>query len=416
VTALIEPMIEPWVTKQQLADHLLVTRRWIEPQQHADLPYLRVGGLNRYRVSEVEGWLRERYTRRGATNAAQPGRHKPKWVGVVSYKGHRKWVSAPSMEAYTANEEKTLAELRKQVDNPARREVPTVLKFVGAEIHEDGRITMTWPDGQRAQNEAGRRDSSIRYLRDGLRPLIREFHDRRLDSFTRDEALTWALPKNANVQQSVRQFFNHALDRDLIQRNHFTRLGVSKRKRRVDRPDFEIITDEQYERLRRCARESRADDYGLVLEGAVLTVGEEAIRPGEIFALHRPELHFAENLIHVRRQIDLDSGKITWPKDDDGRWVVMSPAFREHVEKKMPRMGKVVDAKMGEIVFPAPQGGIHAAQLVVIALALSTRRRRDARSGLLRVEASRDSMDDRSCRGRRARPRSGNGGSDGRPR
>jgi hypothetical protein len=59
----------------------------------------------------------------------------------------------------------------------------------------------------------------------------------------------------------------------------------------------------------------------------------------------------------VRRQIDLDTGKITWPKDDDGRWVVMSPAFREHVEKKMPRMGKVVDAKMGEIVFPAPQGG-----------------------------------------------------------
>ncbi len=284
-------------------------------------------------------------------------RHNPKWAGVVSYKGRRKWVSASSMEAYDAAREKARDELRDQVDNPGRREVPTVLEFAGAEIHDDGRITMTWPDGQRAQKEAGRRDSSVRYLRDGLRPLIREFHDRRLDSFTRDEALTWALPKNANVQQSVRQFFNHALDRDLIERNQFTRLGVSKRKRRVDRPDFEIITDEQYERLRRRARESRADDYGLVLEGAILAVGDEAMRPGEIFALHRPDLHFAENLIHVRRQIDLDTGKITWPKDDDGRWVVMSPAFREHVEKKMPRMGKVVDAKMGEIVFPAPQGG-----------------------------------------------------------
>jgi hypothetical protein len=99
-------------------------------------------------------------------------------------------------------------------------------------------------------------------------------------------------------------------------------------------------------------------------------------------------------LIHVRRQIDLDTGKITWPKDDDGRWVVMSPAFREHVEKKMPRMGKVVDAKMGEIVFPSAAGRIHASQLVVIALALNTRCRRDAWAGLLRVEASRDSMDD----------------------
>lgn len=72
--------------------------------------------------------------------------------------------------------------------------------------------------------------------------------------------MIWIRPKNANVQSAVRQFFNHAVDRDLIPRSQFTRLGASKRKRRVDRPDFQIITDEQYERLRRCARESRADD------------------------------------------------------------------------------------------------------------------------------------------------------------
>jgi hypothetical protein len=60
------------------------------------------------------------------------------------------------------------------------------------------------------------------------------------------------------------------------------RLGASKRKRRVDRPDFEIIADEQYERLRRAACESRADDYGLILEGATLGVGDAAMRPGGI--------------------------------------------------------------------------------------------------------------------------------------
>jgi hypothetical protein len=88
-------------------------------------------------------------------------------------------------------------------------------------------------------------------MRDGLKPFIREFADRRVDSFDRDEALTWTLSKGAHTQQSVRQFFNHALDRGLIPHNHFTRLGASKRKRRVDRPDFEIITDEQYARLRK---------------------------------------------------------------------------------------------------------------------------------------------------------------------
>jgi hypothetical protein len=30
-------------------------------QQRVGLPYLRMGGLNRYRVSEVEAWLREHY-------------------------------------------------------------------------------------------------------------------------------------------------------------------------------------------------------------------------------------------------------------------------------------------------------------------------------------------------------------------
>jgi integrase len=142
------------------------------------------------------------------------------------------------------------------------------------------------------------------------------------------------------VRRESQQFFNHAVDRDLIERNRFTHLGASKRKRRVDRPDLQIVTDEQYERLRRCARESRADDYGLILEEATMTVGETAMRPGEIFGLHRPEVHMDARMIHVRRQLDLSAGEITWPKDDDGRWVPMSPALFAHFEA-MPQMGKV---------------------------------------------------------------------------
>jgi len=43
------------------AEHLAVSDRWIEMQQHVGLPYLRMGGLNRYRASVVEAWLREHY-------------------------------------------------------------------------------------------------------------------------------------------------------------------------------------------------------------------------------------------------------------------------------------------------------------------------------------------------------------------
>ncbi len=143
---------------------------------------------------------------------------------------------------------------------------------------------MSWPEGQRAQKETGRRASTVRRMREGLKPLVRDFADRQLDSFSREEALSWSLPRGSHVQQSARQFFNHALDRDLTPRNVFTHLGVRKHTRRIDRPDFEVISDEQYERLCRCARTSRTDSYGLVLQGVLLAIGEAAMRPGEIFA------------------------------------------------------------------------------------------------------------------------------------
>jgi hypothetical protein len=52
---------EHWVTKREPADHLSVTRRWIELQQPRGLPYLHMGSMNRYRISEVEVWLRQHH-------------------------------------------------------------------------------------------------------------------------------------------------------------------------------------------------------------------------------------------------------------------------------------------------------------------------------------------------------------------
>jgi site-specific recombinase XerD len=277
-------------------------------------------------------------------------RHKPRYVGLVSYEGRTKWVGThPSVAAYRTAERQLLAELRTEVENAGRRQVPTVLEFAGAVIHPDDRITMTWPDGQRALKETGRRTSSVKRMREALRPFIRDFGERRLDSFGRDEALTWALARGRNVQQSIRQFFNHATDRELIVGNPFARIGASKRTRRIDRPDFELVSTEQYRRLCQCARASRTDDYGLIIEGAILAIGEAAIRPGEIFALHHADLDYAENVINIRRQRDPSTSAIVWPKDDDRRWVIMSPALREHLQA-MPRYSDT-------IVFPAIRGG-----------------------------------------------------------
>ncbi len=276
-------------------------------------------------------------------------RRKPRYVGLVSYKGHTKWVGThPSIAAYKQAEHERLIELREEVDLAEGRRVPTVMEFAGAVIHENGKITMSWPDGQRALKETGRRASTLRRMREGLKPLVRDFGDRQLDSFRREDALSWSLPRGSHVQQSARQFFNHALDRDLIPRNVFTRLGVRKRTRRVDRPDFEVISDEQYERLCRCARASRTDSYGLILKGVILAIGEAAMRPGEIFALHHDDLDYTAGTIHVRRHLDLASGVIGWPKDDEPRDIAMSPRLHRHLQT-MPRISE-------EILFPTPRG------------------------------------------------------------
>ncbi|HEY1689289.1 MAG TPA: hypothetical protein VGF95_10555, partial [Solirubrobacteraceae bacterium] len=279
-------------------------------------------------------------------------RHNPDWCGAVSYKGKRKWVGGcKSVNEYNAAAEKARAVLRVRIDGPARS-MPTVAEFAGAARLPKDRITMEWPEGQRASKAEGRTPKTVKRMREALKPFLREFWDRPLDSFGRDEALTWILPRGPHVQQSVRQFFNHAKDRELVAENKFARTGASKRKRRVDRHDFEIISDEAYARLRACARASRVDEYRLVLEGIILAEGETAMRPSEIFALHRGEVDFAEGGIHVRYQYDDLTRKRVAPKDQDSRWVAMSPLLQEHLEA-MP------DRYSAKILFPAVRGGYY---------------------------------------------------------
>lgn len=281
-------------------------------------------------------------------------RRKPDWCGVVSYKGNRKWVGGcKSMSEYKQAAEQARARLIEEIEKPSeRRRVLTVAEFAGAERLQNGRIRMVWPDGQRSQKRHGRTPKTDQRLRESLRLFLREFWDRPLDSFSRDEALSWILPKGPHVQQAVRQFFNHAKDRELILENKFARPGASKHKRRVDRHDFQIVTDEQYARLCACARASCTDDYGLVIEGIIIAEGETAMRPSEIFALHEDELDLSEGAIEVRYQWDSIRRERVPTKDQDRRWVIVSPRLHEHLAI-MPRYSPT-------ILFPAIRGGYYS--------------------------------------------------------
>jgi integrase len=109
-----------------------------------------------------------------------------------------------------------------------------------------------------------------------------------------------------------------------------------------------VISDEQYERLCRCARTNRTDSYGLILQGIILAIGEAAMRPGEIFALHHNDIDYTTGIIHVRRHLDLASGVTGWPKDGEPRDIALSPRLHRHLQI-MPRLSE-------EIFFPTPRG------------------------------------------------------------
>ncbi len=194
--------------------------------------------------------------------------------GYASYKGQ-----VVSGCKSVAEYEKARSELRAKIERPDAKPIPTCLEFAGAVIHSRGKITMSWPDGQRCQKDTGRTPKPSVACAKGSGRFCGSSGERPIDSFSRDEALDWILPMGPHVQQSMRQFFNHAHDRELIPENKFARTGASKTKRRVDRPDFEIVSNEQYERPLQCARTCRTDDFVLVIEGAILAVGEAAIRP-----------------------------------------------------------------------------------------------------------------------------------------
>jgi len=58
VEELAAPGDERWRTKTQLAAHLVISSRWIDYRVAEGLPRRKLAGGHKFRVSEVEHWLR----------------------------------------------------------------------------------------------------------------------------------------------------------------------------------------------------------------------------------------------------------------------------------------------------------------------------------------------------------------------
>jgi hypothetical protein len=57
----LRPGVEPWLSKRQLAGHLNYSVRWVELRVREGMPCERWGNRLRFKVSDVEPWLKARY-------------------------------------------------------------------------------------------------------------------------------------------------------------------------------------------------------------------------------------------------------------------------------------------------------------------------------------------------------------------
>jgi len=52
-----QPNLEPWLTTQQLADHLGFSTKWVQRKVKDGMPSERFGSRLRFKATVVEAWL-----------------------------------------------------------------------------------------------------------------------------------------------------------------------------------------------------------------------------------------------------------------------------------------------------------------------------------------------------------------------
>ena len=262
-----------------------------------------------------------------------PYRRDGKWVGAISYRGKKHWVGT-----FKTKEEWTTASarLRTRLAEQAGHQQPSTLTFEGFVIEKN------WP-----HNFPRKRKKLMTFdtLAGNIRPFLRKFGDRTLaQSLTRGEAREWALSVPYYCHAAARGLINDIIDDDLMTSNPFGRLGISAGR---GRKDIDVISEQDFDDLKQLARTIRGDEYGRVLETLVHSLGEEAFRPGEAFALRWDNIDFEKDIIHIEQAVD-HKGRLTLPKNGKPRDIVLFPETKRRL-LEMPRLSD-------EFVFTSSRG------------------------------------------------------------
>ena len=305
---------EPWLTKRELALELRCSTRTIERLR---MPAMRVGGQNRYRLSEVEAYLsrQEPSCAPGSIPGQTEGlcsmsvfKRGDGWVAKFQLRGEQHWVpGGPWATKSAAREAERRYRERLEAAEPRRR--------------ARGLPSAGWKSGR------ARATSTQRQYRDAMKRFAEHFGPTPLGEVERLSARTWALGVPRNISRIARTMYEDARNVGLVEHNPFSnlRLPTAERTEQMRPPTL----DEYREILNAC---TVLGGYGGEFRAMVQFAAWTGVRAGELQALRWEDI--GAGTIWIRRARKRD-GTEKKPKNGCEREIAFLPPAR--VLDELPR-------------------------------------------------------------------------------
>lgn len=184
-----------------------------------------------------------------------------------------------------------------------------------------------WVPGRWLQVRPRKAETTNIHNDERSRAFARQFAGRTMASITEEEAQVFALehPWSFKVLHSM---FNDAMALRLVDRNPFAGLSVPTRE---GRKDIVVLTDAELAQLSGIARVVHGE-YGPLFAAMIEVAAWTGIRPSELFLLAIEPgdgLNWVDldaGIVHVEWQLAGKTRKITRPKKESQRKVVLLPA------------------------------------------------------------------------------------------
>ena len=168
------------------------------------------------------------------------------------------------------------------------------------------------------------RASTNKHNGERVKAFARDFKGVRLSELDRPAARAWALTHRSHVP-AVRAMFSDALRDGLVSENPFTNLRLPGSR---GRKDIVALTETELLALADLTLDPRMElgEFAPQYRAMILFAGYVGLRPGELFALLRSDVH--GQMATVERSLS-STGEIGLPKNGRARTVIVPPVAED---------------------------------------------------------------------------------------